>query len=52
MWTKEEKLLIAAMLGGRDGVARLVDEEGVDVDLKDGVSVCVCFGRSSWCCLG
>ena len=36
-----EKLCEAAKQGDLDEVARLLDEEGVEVDSMDGVSVCV-----------
>ena len=39
MWTYE--LLAAARRGNASKVARLVDDERVDVNSKDGVSVCV-----------
>ena len=38
---EEKELFQAAQRGNKDEVARLVDEEGVDVDSKDEVSVCV-----------
>ena len=47
-----EELIAAARRGDVDEVVRLVDEEGVEVDSKDSVSVFVCFACSSWCCLG
>ena len=36
-----EKLCEAAKQGDLDEVARLLDEEGVEVDSMDGVSVCL-----------
>ena len=38
---KEAGLLEASKQGDRNEVARMVDEEGEEVDSKDGVSVCV-----------
>ena len=42
----------AARRGDKDEVERLLDEEGVDVDSMNRVSVFVCFACSFWCCLG
>ena len=50
--SSKELLHDAAERGDKNEMERLVDEEGVEVDSKDWVSVCVCFGCSSWCCLG
>ena len=47
-----EELCEAAKRGNKDEVERLVDEEGVDINSTDDVSVCLCFACSSWCCLG
>ena len=41
MLTKEEELLRASKKGYVEKVTILVDEEGVDVDSEDEVSVCV-----------
>ena len=41
MSTKEEELLEAAEGGDRDEIERILDEEGVEVDSEDEVSVCV-----------
>ena len=41
MLSEEEELLKAARRGDKNEVARLVDEEGVEVNSKDSVSVCV-----------
>ena len=47
-----EEVWEVAQIGYADEVERLVEEEGVEVDSKNEVSVCVLFACSSWCCFG
>ena len=50
--SSKEEVHRAAERGDAEGVAKMLDEGEAEVGSKDKVSVYVCFGCSSWCCLG